>query len=70
MLNDYYDEDDSYIEGDYDDDIGWNDPNQYVEYTCEGCGEKFRGHQARGPLGYCDSCADIRERGGVLPNEC
>ncbi len=39
---------------------------QFVERTCVGCSEKFRGMPDHG---YCNSCADIRERGGMLPND-
>lgn len=35
-----------------------------VDRKCEGCGRHFRGMPDHG---FCDSCADIRERGGELP---
>jgi hypothetical protein len=36
-----------------------------VDRKCQGCGRHFLG---RPDHGFCDSCADIRERGGELPN--
>jgi len=44
----------------------WNNPANQVEYTCQACSRKFTGHEARGPLGYCDTCADRIERGEDL----
>lgn len=38
---------------------------QFVDRVCDGCNSPFRGLPS---YGYCNSCADIRERGGELPN--
>ena len=41
-----------------------------MEHVCEGCDAKFKAPAMRGPLAYCDSCADIIERGGEVSNNC
>ena len=37
-----------------------------AEHTCNACGCRFKAPAMRGPLGYCDNCADKRERGEDL----
>jgi hypothetical protein len=36
----------------------------YTRITCHGCGYTFRGLPSHA---YCEGCADIRERGGEMP---
>ena len=48
---------------DFEDEIGWNDPAKQLEHACQGCGTKFKAHESRGKLAYCDSCADRIKRG-------
>lgn len=33
------------------------------EHKCQGCGGTFRAYYGRGPLAYCDMCADRIEAG-------
>ena len=56
MNDDYYDPVEEFDEY-------WHDPRNYIEHTCQGCGNTFKGHKDRGTLGFCDSCADKIERG-------
>ena len=42
----------------------WSQP--MMEHECQGCGLIFRAQASRGPLGYCDGCADRREQGMEL----
>lgn len=44
----------------------WNAPQNQVEHVCEACGVTFKANKLRGPLGFCDGCADKRERGEDL----
>lgn len=64
--DDYEDEDD---EPEWDDDSDAAFERYYqstlVDRKCQGCGRHFMG---RPDHGFCDSCADIIERGGELPN--
>jgi hypothetical protein len=38
----------------------------FVNRVCQGCDSTFKGMPDHG---FCNSCADIRERGGILPND-
>lgn len=46
-----------------------NEPDRWwamqpmTEHQCEGCGCTFKGQTVRGPLAYCDGCADKIEMG-------
>ena len=53
------------MEDDYQDYL--EDPEAFHEWHAPGnqtTHEKFKAHYARGPLAYCDRCADIPEAGG------
>ena len=64
----YDDEDyfDGYMDPDEEFNAWWNDPKNQVEHTCQACERKFKGHESRGPLAFCETCADKIERGEDL----
>ena len=41
----------------------WHNPRSQAKHTCKGCQTTFHAHNSRGPLAYCDSCADAIESG-------
>ena len=41
----------------------WFHTQNQVTHECEGCGRKFSANACRGPLAYCDGCADKIEMG-------
>ena len=54
--DDYFDDEESFNRQ-------WNDPKNHTQHTCKGCGATFGAHYSRGPLAYCDGCADRIEQG-------
>ena len=67
MPRSYYDDNFGFYEIDSAEDVAFYEQNQEasIEKTCQGCDRKVKllPHYA-----YCNSCADILERGGELPS--
>ena len=45
----------------------WHHPKNQATHTCKGCRARFKANKARGPLAYCDRCADLIEQGREPP---